>query len=287
MDKDILAKYRKAHDISDEVLDFARPMIVEGAKMLEVAETIESKIKELGGKPPWPVNLSVNEMAAHVTPGIGDESIFKDGDMVKVDIGVHVNGYISDRAFTVVIGKKTHPMIETSKKATEAALKMLEPGVKVRDVSALIEDIVSADGYRPIRNLAGHSMGQYSQHESPSIPNGKNNDESVIEGGKPYAIEVFVTDGAGWVRDSKPTTIYKFYDDKPTRMPEARKILEMAKKDFDGLPFTQRWIKEITPLRMEAAIHELVRIEALEMYPPLKEEAGGLVAVTEDTKVLE
>lgn len=286
MEEEVLGKYRKAHEISDEVLDFSRSLVKPGAKLIEVAEKIEKKIVELGAKPSWPVNLSINELAAHVTPGINEVSVFREGDLVKVDIGCQIDGYISDRAFTVFVGRKTHPIIEVSEKATKAALDALKPGVKVSEISAIIEGIVVSGGFNPIRNLAGHSMAQNSQHEPPSIPNSRTNDQTEILEGTPIAIEVFTTDGGGWVKESSPTTIYKFLQDRPVRLPEARKILEMSKKDFDMLPFATRWLKGISPMKLEMALRQLVEAEALESYPPLKEESDGLVAVYEDTKIV-
>lgn len=286
MEEEVLKKYRQAHDISDGVIEFARPLVKPGARILEVAEKIEKKIIEMGAKPSWPVNFSINELAAHVTPGINDPTVLKEGDLVKVDIGCQIDGYISDRAFTVFAGGKSHPLIETSEKATKAALDALRPGVKVSEVSSIIEDIVVGAGFNPIRNLAGHSMGQNSQHEPPSIPNGRTNDQTEILEGTPIAIEVFTTDGSGWVKESSPTTIYKFLQDRPVRLPEGRKILEMAKTDFEMLPFATRWLKGISPIKMEMALRQLVEAEALESFPPLKEESNGMVAVYEDTKIV-
>ncbi len=286
MEEEVLKKYRLAHDISDEVIEFAKPLIKSGARIIEVAEKIEKKILEMKAKPSWPVNFSINEFAAHVTPGINDATVLRENDLVKVDIGCQVDGYISDRAFTVFIGHKTHPMIETSEKATRAALDALKPGVRVSEISTIIEDIVVGAGFNPIRNLAGHSMAQNSQHEPPSIPNGRTNDQTEILEGTPLAIEVFTTDGSGWVKESSPTTIYKFLQDRPVRLPEARKILDMAKNDFEMLPFATRWLEGISPMKLEMALRQLVEAGALESYPPLKEESGGMVAVYEDTKIV-
>jgi len=286
MEEDVLKKYRLAHDISDEVIDFARPLVKEGARILDVAEEIEDRIFEMKAMPSWPVNFSINEFAAHVTPGIDDQTILKEGDLVKVDIGCQVDGYISDRAFTVFVGHKTHPLIETSEKATKAALDALKPGVKVSEISAIIEDIVVGAGFNPIRNLAGHSMAQNSQHEPPSIPNGRTNDQTEILEGTPLAIEVFTTDGSGWVKESSPTTIYKFLQNKPVRLTEGRRILEMAKNEFDMLPFATRWLEGISPVKLGMALRQLVEAEALECFPPLKEESGGMVAVYEDTRIV-
>ena len=101
MEEEVLKKYKKAFEISDEVLKYAREMATENAKVLSIAESIESKIKGLGGSIAFPVNISINNIAAHYTPDINDELVLKNEDLVKIDVGVHVDGYIADRAFTV------------------------------------------------------------------------------------------------------------------------------------------------------------------------------------------
>lgn len=286
MEEEALKKYRQAHDISDGVIAHAEKLVKKGAKILDVAEEIEKMIKDKGAMPSWPVNFSINEVAAHVTPGINDSTVLKEGDLVKVDIGCQIEGYISDRAFSVCIGQKDHPMIETSKKATLAALGALKPGIKVCEISEIIEYIVTEAGFNPVRNLAGHSMSQNSQHEPPTIPNSKTKDQTEIEPGTPLAIEVFTTSGSGWVNESSPCTIYKYVQDRPVRMNEARKILQMAREDFEMLPFTQRWIKGMSEFKIEMALKQLVEAEAIEKFPPLKEESNSPVAVWEDTKIV-
>ncbi|TAL47777.1 M24 family metallopeptidase, partial [archaeon] len=146
MEKQDLENFEKAQLIAAQVWGYSKPLVVKGVKLLDLAEKIEKKILDLGGKPSWPVNISVNDMAAHYTPGLDDNSILNEGDLAKVDFGVHVDGWISDNAYTVCIGKKAHPMIEASEKALEAGLKAVKPGVKVAEVSAIIEDIVAFAG---------------------------------------------------------------------------------------------------------------------------------------------
>ena len=117
MEKEELQSYEKAFLIAEDAVGFAQKLVKKDVRVLKLAEDIEKRILELGGKPAWPVNVSINEIAAHYTPSIGDSLILKEGDYVKVDIGAQVDGYLCDRAFTVCIGKKTDPMIEASEKA--------------------------------------------------------------------------------------------------------------------------------------------------------------------------
>ena len=287
MEKEVVESYKKAKEISDKVLPLAKRLVKEDASILEIAEKIESKIKELGGKPAFPANISINEIAAHYTPDINDTLRIKAGDLVKIDYGVQVNGYIWDRAFSVFIGEKKHPLIEASEKALEEALKTVKPGIKVFEISEVIEDVVSSFGFNPVRNLSGHGLERYNQHAYPSIPNSKNTIKAEIKD-QAIAIEVFVTDGSGYVKESAPTLIYKFKQAKPVRMWEARKILEKAQKDFELLPFAKRWLKDIgSPLKIDLALRQLLEVDALIDFPVLKEISGGRVAQSEETIIVE
>jgi methionyl aminopeptidase len=287
MEKEILENYEKAKSISDSVILFSRSLIKENIRILDLAEKIEKKILDLGGKLAFPVNISINESAAHYTPDVNDSTVLKENDLVKVDIGIHVNGYIWDRAFTVCVGKESHPLIKASEKALEEALKLIKPGTKIFEISDVVENTITEFGFNPVRNLCGHGVQQYVPHSSPTIPNGKNNIKEEIEKDQVIAMEVFSTNGVGLVKESKPVLIYKFLQDKPVRMLEARKILEKSKKEFEGLPFAKRWLTDIVSgIKLDLALKQLVEIGALYEYPILKEEGNGLVAQVEETVIV-
>ena len=287
MEDEALKNHKKAMEISDNVMKMAREMAAINARAFDLAEKIEEKIKEMGGVPAFPVNISINEIAAHFTPELNDTLILKEDDLVKIDSGVQIEGYINDAAFTACIGKKSHPLIDASESALQEALKIMKPGTRVWEISEVVENTLVEKGFRPVRNLCGHGLERFNQHGHPSIPNGKNKSKEELEEGHAYAMEVFATDGEGLVKDSSPTLIFKFVQDKPVRMPEARKVLEMAKKDFHMLPFAKRWVaKKISPLKLDFALRQLEEIEAIESFPVLKEISHGLVAQTEQTVLL-
>ncbi|MBI2005501.1 MAG: type II methionyl aminopeptidase [Candidatus Aenigmarchaeota archaeon] len=286
MEKEELQSYEKAFLVAEDAVGFAQKLVKKDVKILKLAEDIEKRIMELGAKPAWPVNVSINEIAAHYTPAIGDNLILKEGDLVKVDIGTQVNGYICDRAFTVCIGKKSDPLIESSEKALDECLKLIKPGTKVHEISEVCENTVSEMGFNVIRNLSGHRMERYSQHAHPSLPNSKNSIQDEIESGNAYAMEVFVTNGSGFVVESSPTEIFQYNEDTAVRLWEARKILELAKNEFEKLPFTKRWITGVSPLKMGMAFQQLIDAGALIEFPPLKEESNGAVAVTEKSVIV-
>lgn len=286
MEKEELQSYEKAFLIAEDAVGLAQKLVKKDVKALELAEAIEKRISELGGKPAWPVNISINEIAAHYTPSIGDNLVLKEGDFAKVDIGAQVKGYICDRAFTVCIGKKSDPMIEASEKALEECLKLIKSGTKIHEISEVCENTVNNLGFNVIRNLAGHKVERYNQHAHPSIPNGKNSIQDEIEPGNVYAMEVFVTNGSGFVVESSPTEIFQYNKDSAVRLWEARKILELAKNEFEKLPFTKRWVTGVSPLKIEMVFQQLIDSEAVIEFPPLKEESNGMVAVTEKSVIV-
>lgn len=286
MEKDVLENYQKAMKINDSVVAYVKRIDFEGKKILNIAEEIENVIRSLNGKPAWPVNININEIAAHYTPDVNDTIVLKADDLVNIDIGVQVNGYISDKAFTVCVGKSKHPLIEASEKGLKEAIKLIKPGTKIFEISDVVENTVNELGFNVVRNLCGHAVERFNQHAHPSIPNGKNTIQEEIKSDTVIAMEVFTTDGSGWVVESSPSLIFKYKQDRPIRLPEARQILEISKKKFDMLPFAKRWIKEVSPFKFDMAIRQLIESEALYDYPPLKEKENGMVAQTEETIIV-
>lgn len=282
--EEVLKHYKEANDIAQKVLEFSKKIITKDKKILEIANQIEKKIFELGAKPAWPVNISINEIAAHYTPARNDERRIKINELIKIDFGIHINGYISDNAFTVCI-EKENELIKAAEKALENALKIIKPGIKVMEISETIYSTLQSFEVKPIINLCGHSIERYCQHGKISIPNIPNKIETQLEKGQIIAIEVFTTNGSGWVKESWPANIFQFKQRKPIRNNEARKILELAEKKFEKLPFTPRWIKEVPEGRIDFAISQLVNANALIAHPTLKEE-NGIVAVAEKTIII-
>jgi len=286
MNEESIRKQKEAFEKMKAVLEYAKTLVKPNVKILDIAEAIEKKIFEVGAKPAFPVNIGINEVAAHYTPSIDDQTILKEGDMVKIDIGLHVDGYISDNAFTVLVGKSSHPMIEIAKKAVEEARKVLRENVRIKEVSEVIESVVSSSGFNIVRNLTGHFLDRYVVH-GVSIPNVKNEIEIPIPKGQAVAIEVFVTNGSGWVKESSEVEIFQFREDRGSRILEAKKILEMSIRDFDGLPFAKRWIKNIPRAKLDLAIRDLVNRGCLIDYPVLKESDNSLVAQWEESFIVE
>jgi methionyl aminopeptidase len=288
MEKETLEKYLKAGKIGQEAKELARKELKPGLKVLDLAEKIEKFINDKGAGIAFPVNISINDIAAHYTPDINDTLTFKEGDLIKIDIGVHFDGFIGDTAFTVKLGEKNHPLIEASSDALEQFIKEIRPGKTVGEMSKLIDEVVTSYGFNPIRNLAGHSVEQYIQHAGLSIPNGHIPSNEEIREDQVLGMEVFTTDGEGSVKESSPTLIYMFLQPKPLRLDESRKILQLILDQYKTLPFARRWLKNVgSPVRLHLALKEMVDREVLREYPPLREKSFRPVAQTEETIIVQ
>lgn len=281
-----LEKYRAAGRILADVREQVRPMVRPGASLLDIAETAERLIVEKGAKPAFPCNVSVNEVAAHYSPPSGDDRVIKGGDMVKVDIGAHLDGYIADTAFTVASGEKAE-MVQVVERALEAAIAAVKPGIDVGEIGKAVEETATAAGFKPIRNLTGHSLARWNLHSGITIPNVNEKTGQTLNVGDVLAIEPFITDGAGYVEDRKQLYIFRYMRDMPTRLRMSRELLRNIKREYDGLPFAERWLaKRMSKLRLELTLRELVGIAALWPYYVLAERGGGKVAQAEHTVIV-
>ncbi|MDD5163863.1 MAG: type II methionyl aminopeptidase, partial [Candidatus ainarchaeum sp.] len=194
-EKSIEEKYIKAGKILLKAKENALKRIKPGQKLLEIAEKIEADIVEMGGLPAFPVNLSINETAAHFTPAFNDELVLNEKGLLKVDLGAHIDGFIADAAFSINPSNDFAKLIEASEKALENALASVKQGATIGKIGEEIEKTIKSYGFNPVQNLTGHELGEYQQHAGISIPNIGRNDERKLEAGHAYAIEPFATDG--------------------------------------------------------------------------------------------
>jgi methionyl aminopeptidase len=286
MEKEILEKYIKAGEIAAESLGFAKGIVKSDMLVVELAEKIEKKISELGAKSAFPVNISINDIAAHYHPVLNDKLTVKEEDYVKIDIGVHIDGYIGDTAATVRLAGKDE-LIKCSEKMLENAIKIIRPGITVGEIGETIENTTKEFGFKPIRNLTGHSLDRYDVHAGLTIPNIKTDSKYQLREDEVIAIEPFCTEGNGLVKDSGSALIFRWIMDRPSRLIEARKIMELARDKYEKLPFAKRWIqKEISPLKVELALKELLAVNALYGYQPLREVSNKPVAQSEHSVIV-
>ena len=281
MKDDILEKYRTAGTLAARILKEGAQQIRVGSSYLELVESIEARVTDEGAALAFPLNLSLNEDAAHDTASWGDERILQKGDVAKLDLGVQIDGYIADTATTVDLGNNSL-LLDASREALEAAIRTVKPGATAGDLGAVVQKEIEGRGYRPIANLTGHGLAQYVLHQSPTIPNIAVNGGVVLEEGMVFAIEPFATTGSGHVREKAKMEIYSQLSAKPVRIPAGRTILEKI-QDRNGLPFSRRWLGE---RKLDLALPALIRSGTLHGYPVLSDIAGSLVSQHEHTVIV-
>jgi methionyl aminopeptidase len=274
-------KHREAGAILAQVRDEAAERLEVGTGYLEISEWAEDRIRELGGTPAFPVNVSVDEEAAHGAAAPGDERTVGE-QMVKLDIGVHIDGWLADTAVTVDFTGQTE-LVEAAEQALEAALEVVEPGVQTGEIGAEVEDVIDGYGYNPVVNLTGHGLGHWEQHTSPNIPNRAVSQGVELEVGDVVAIEPFATDGGGKVSEGSDEQIYSLEREASVRDRASRQALETIVEEFKTLPFATRWLD--TP-RAEMALRRLKQKNIVHGYPVLKEADGKFVSQKEHTIIV-
>ncbi len=281
MEAELLENYRKAGRILAEVLREAEPKVEVGVTLLEVADFVETLIRSKGAEPAFPCNISLDRNAAHYTPGPGDKSTIGEC-MVKLDVGVHVDGYVADAAVTVDLSG--HPdLTEASQAALEAALDLAAPGISTAQIGAAIEEAIIGYGFKPVSNLTGHGLSRYEAHDEPTVPNKAVEKGVILKEGDVIAIEPFATNGSGRISEAPVNEIYGFSASRPVRLPQARILMKEIVERYKTLPFARRWLKGE---RVDYSLMQLLRSGAVHRYPVLWEVEGALVSQAEHTVVV-
>lgn len=276
----------KAGKIAQEVKIYAKSIIKKDMLLLEIANKIEEKIFELGGEPAFPTNLSINEIAAHYTPAYDDET--KASGLLKVDLGVQVNGWVADTAFSLDLEglDENKKLIEAAEDGLKAAEKILSSKTTLSQIGEAIETAINKKGFNPVSNLSGHSMEEYDLHAGVTIPNVKNNATSELGEGL-FAIEPFATSGTGRIYDGKASGIYQLVSAKNIRNPNAREILAYITDYYSTLPFASRWLVEEFGTKALIALKQLEQNENVLQFNQLVESSKAKVAQAENTFILE
>ncbi len=285
----MLEDYEKAGKIARTILENSAGLIKPGAKLIDIAESIEKEIISQGAGISFPVNISINEQAAHYTPEYNCEKTFGEKDVVKLDIGTHVNGHIGDTALTVDLSGEQGKLLEASEGALEAAISSMKPGMKTGEIGGIIEEEIKKRGFRPISNLTGHKLEKYKLHAGAEIPSIKTPASYELKEGDVFAVEPFATDGAGRVSEASQVEIFMFTEQRPVRLRESRKLLNYTRDKFHGLPFAERWLyKDFrSRLLLNSALKELMMFGVLKPYPILSDAKKGVVSQAERTVIIE
>ncbi|MFA7397570.1 MAG: type II methionyl aminopeptidase [Candidatus Bathyarchaeia archaeon] len=284
-----LEKFRLSGKILRETKEEMANYVKENMLIIDVCEKAEALIRAKGGKPAFPVNVSINEVTAHYTSPPGATSSIPTGATVKVDIGAQIDGYVTDTAFTAAFSPEGRIMTATAELALKTVIDNIHGGMPLGDIGALVEKTVKNRGYKPISNLTGHSVGRYLIHAGTSIPSVAGFNPSKIETGKVYAVEPFVTspEAIGRVDDSPQKNIFRYLKAKSLKTDAAKKLAKHIEKNFHTLPFTERWITEVLPKeKYKTAFQELLKTKSIMAYPVFVEASKKPVAQAEHTLLI-
>ncbi len=288
MDKNVLEKYLKAGKIAKEAKKLAASLIKPGALLLDIAEKVDGLILMSGAGLSFPTDISLNEIAAHYSPIVGDKTKLKAGDLVKVDLGAHVDGYVVDTAVSFSVGKnkENELLIKAATEALNAGIKVVKPGASTGEIGRKVEQVISGYGLQSIRNLRGHGVARWEIHTDPSIPNYYVENSPTLKEGNIITIEPFPTTGEGLVVEGKGSEVYAIVSKGQIR--QAREVLEWLQKEYKTLPFAKRTIADkFGLLKTNLAVKQMLLKGIITEYPLLREKRNGKVAQMEHTMIVE
>ena len=281
-----LQDYINAGKIASEVRENARRKNHVGSTLEEICNSIEKEIMNKGAKCAFPVNVSLNEIAAHYTAEPNDKTTVKDTDLLKIDLGVQINGHIADTAVTVCYDPKYDFLVQAAEAALREAMSIIKVGAKSSDVGKIIENTTKQMGGIPIANLSGHSLEQYTIHAGKSVPNIWSIGSFSFQSTEAYACEPFVTtsDGSGFVREGRIRNIFSLVTRKRTKDDNANEMIDFIWQKFNMLPFALRWfIPEYDEKTARELLERLIKYKVVRSYPILVEANEQRVAQAEHT----
>jgi methionyl aminopeptidase len=286
MASDQIQCLREAGRIASAARAHGAALIREGALVRDVCEAVDDEIRRRGGQPAFPAQSSRNEIAAHYCPSPEDTTLYAVGDLAKLDIGVHVDGWVVDTALTVNVGDvpANRRLVEAAAAALEAAIGAARAGVAVLHVAAVIEATIRAHRLRPVANLCGHGVGRWLVHCAPPVPNVPEGSSAVLAEATAVAIEPFATTGAGRVLEQGAAQVFRLVEREPLPPGEgvSPRVLA-AMRALHGLPFARRQLADLPRAEVEATLQALLKQRRAMAYPPLVEPTGALVAQAEHT----
>lgn len=287
IDNDILEKWRQAGRIASECREWARENVKPGVRLAHILETVEGMMRERGAAPAFPAQTSRNHVAAHYCSPPDDETVYEEGDCVKVDFGVHVDGWVADTATTIDLSSdgRWGKLIQASADALKAAIATAGAGVKVGDIGAAIERTITAAGYEPVRNLTGHGVNRWKVHTPPQIPNYAERGGGKLRAGTVIAIEPFASTGKGYIKELGKSEVFMMVAPPRSAKGLDRDVLK-AIESWRGLPIARRYFNHLDTDAVENAISKLSKQGSLMRFPPLVEDPDVMVSQTEHSMLI-
>ncbi len=283
-------QYFRAGRIVGAMKSWVKSQVTPGTKYTDIATRVEEEIVRRGAQPAFPCGIGVNEVTAHYAPLETDPSVIDEGDVVKVDYGLHIDGYIADTAVTVTFNPIYQSLLETTERALRAAIDIAMKDRRTGELGRAIHAEAEREGFKTITNLSGHTLEQYLVHAGKSIPNVFVPNLPVLKKGDVFAVEPFLTtgDAAGYVVEASQETIYSVIGRKRTGVKGADELLDKIWSMRRTLPFTPRWFgRDYEKEDLNELLETLKSKRLLRGYGTLVEASSRPVAQFEDTLALE
>jgi methionyl aminopeptidase len=283
-------QYVKSGKIARELRGWIRQNIGVGSGLLEIAEKVEVEIVRRGGQPAFPTGIGVNEVTAHYAPQEDETAKIQEADVVKIDYGVHIDGYVADTSVTITENPGYQLLLEATERALQAAMEVVKRDRRIGEIGKAIGATAKAEGFRPISNLSGHTLEQYTVHAGKSIPNIYSPGLPMLNKGDVFAIEPFLTmaDAAGYVVESPHENIFSLIVRKRTGNKDLDDLMDRIWNARKTLPFSPRWFNQgYKEGRLILLLKELEKRRLVHSYPTLVEASGKPVAQFEHTMTIE
>jgi len=276
----------KAGGIARELREWIRGNARAGSGILDIAERIEAEIVRRGGQPAFPTGIGVNDVTAHYAPQEDETGLIQESDVVKIDYGVHIEGYVADTSVTITENPSYQSLLEATERALQAAIDVVKRDRRIGEVGRAIDATATREGFRPISNLSGHTVQQYLVHAGKSIPNLYAPNLPMLKNEDVFAIEPFLTppDAAGYVVEGPQENIFSLIVRRKTGNKELDDVMDMIWEDRKTLPFSPRWYNpRFKPGRLVQLLKELEKRRLVRSYATLIEASGKPVAQFEHT----
>lgn len=261
-----------------------------GSSVLEVAVKVEEEIAKRGGQPAFPTGIGVNDVTAHYAPQEDEKGVIQESDVVKIDYGVHIDGYLADTSITITENPQYQSLLEATERALQAAIEVVKHDRRIGEIGRAVETTARNEGFKPINNLSGHTVQQYVVHAGKSIPNVYAPNMPMLKNDDVFAIEPFLTvpDAAGYVVDGPQENIFSLIVRRRTGNSELDDLMELIWDARKTLPFTPRWYAgRYKEGRLVQLLKELEKRRLVRSYATLVEASGKPVAQFEHTMGLD
>ncbi|KAJ3433173.1 methionine aminopeptidase [Anaeramoeba flamelloides] len=299
-----LKALRRAAEVHRQVRQFANSFIKPGIKLWDMCSKMEDMSRKLieedglNAGLAFPTGCSINRCAAHYSPNKGDNTVLRESDVMKIDFGTHVDGYLIDSAYTVCFDPRFDTLLKASKEATYTAVNLAGIDARLSELGEAIEEVITSyelelNGktykIKPVSNLGGHSVEQYKIHAGLTVPLVRGGETTKMKEGQIFAIETFASTGTGVVEEEGDCSHYMVKSKgvkRSVNKKSSKRLKSFLLENYGTMAFCPRWIDRLNQKNYYVDLKNLVRNKIVGEYPPLCDTPDSYVSQYEHTIIL-